>query len=108
MTQKRLGMLFDVESHTINYHIKKIFSDSELQEEATTRKFRIVQNEGNRTINRDIVHYNLQMIIAVGFKVNSQRAVQFRKWVDQIASEYIIKGWVMDDERLIKGTLSYR
>ncbi len=104
LTQKMLGVLFGVESHTINYHIKKIFADSELAEVATTRKFRIVQNEGNRTITRDIVHYNLSMIIAVGFKVNSERAVQFRKWVNQIASEYTIKGWVMDDERLKQGT----
>ncbi len=104
LTQKMLGMLFGVESHTINYHIKKIFADSELTEEATTRKFRLVQNEGSRTITRDIVHYNLSMIIAVGFKVNSERAVQFRKWVNQIASEYTIKGWVMDDERLKQGT----
>ncbi len=104
LTQKMLGMLFDVEPHTINYHIKKIFADSELTEGATTRKFRIVQNEGGRTISRDVVHYNLSMIIAVGFKVNSERAVQFRKWVNQIASEYTIKGWVMDDERLKRGT----
>lgn len=104
LTQKMLGMIFDVEPHTINYHIKKIFADSELTEEATTRKFRIVQNEGNRTITRDIVHYNLSMIISVGFKVNSEKAVQFRKWVNQIASEYTIKGWVMDDERLKRGT----
>jgi len=104
LTQKMLGMLFDVEPHTINYHIKKIFADGELAEEATTRKFRIVQNEGGRTITRDVVHYSLSMIIAVGFKVNSERAVQFRKWVNQIASEYTIKGWVMDDERLKRGT----
>ncbi len=104
LTQKMLGMLFDVESHTINYHIKKIFADSELTEEATTRKFRIVQNEGGRTVGRDVVHFNLSMIIAVGFKVNSERAVQFRKWVNQIAAEYTIKGWVMDDERLKRGT----
>ena len=68
-------LLFDIESHTINYDIKMIFADSELIEVATTRKFRIVQNEGNRTITRDIVHYNLSMIIAVGFKVNSERAI---------------------------------
>ncbi len=104
LTQKMMGLLFDVESHTINYHIKKIFDDSELIESSTTRKFRIVQNEGNRSISREVVHYNLQMIIAVGFKVNSERAVQFRKWVNQIATEYTIKGWVMDDERLIRGT----
>lgn len=104
LTQKMMGLLFDVESHTINYHIKKIFDDNELLKEATARNFRVVQNEGDRTISRDLIHYNLQMIIAVGFKVNSERAVQFRKWVNQIATEYTIKGWVMDDERLIKGT----
>ena len=76
LTQKMLGILFNVESHTINYHIKKIFNDNELLENSTTRKFRIVQNEGARTIGRDLIHYNLQMIIAIGFKVNSERAVQ--------------------------------
>lgn len=73
-------------------------------ESLTTRKFRIVQNEDDRAIGRDVIHYNLQMIIAIGFKVNSERAVQFRKWVNEIATEYTIKGWVMDDERLVKGT----
>ena len=94
--------LFNVGS--LSYHIKKIFADSELQEEPTIRKFRIVQNEGNRRIEREVSHYSLQMIIAVGFKVNSERAVQFRKWVNSIAMEYTIKGWVMDDERLKQGT----
>ena len=101
LTQKMLGILFDVEPHTVNYHIKKIFADSELGEDSVTRKFRITADDG-KTYNTK--HYNLQMIIAVGFKVNSERAVQFRKWVNQIASEYTIKGWVMDDERLIRGT----
>ncbi len=104
LTQKMLGVLFNVETHTINYHIKKIFNDNELLESLTTRKFRIVQNEGDRAIGRDVIHYNLQMIIAIGFKVNSERAVQFRKWVNEIATEYTIKGWVMDDERLAQGT----
>lgn len=104
LTQKMLGVLFNVETHTINYHIKKIFSDNELLESLTTRKFRIVQNEGDRSIVRNVIHYNLQMIIAIGFKVNSEKAVQFRKWVNEIATEYTIKGWVMDDERLAKGT----
>jgi hypothetical protein len=104
LTQKMLAVLYDVDVRTVNYHIKKIFGDSELQEEATIRKFRIVQSEGERSIERDVNHYNLQMIIAVGFKVNSERAVQFRKWVNQIASDYTIKGWVMDDERLKRGT----
>ena len=104
LTQKMLATLYDVEVPTINYHIKKIFRDSELQSEATIRKFLIVQNEGTREVSRAVEHYNLQMIIAVGFKVNSERAVQFRKWVNQIAKEYTIKGWVMDDERLKRGT----
>lgn len=104
LTQKAMGLLYNVETHTINYHIKKIFADSELEEDSTIRKFRIVHNEGDRQIEREVAHYNIQMIIAVGFKVNSERAVQFRKWVNQIASEYTIKGWVMDDERLKRGT----
>lgn len=104
LTQKMLATLYDVDVRTINYHIKKIFEDGELQEVATIRKFRIVQSEGERAIERDVNHYNLQMIIAVGFKVNSERAVQFRKWVNQIASSYTIKGWVMDDDRLKRGT----
>ena len=104
LTQKMMATLYDVDVRTINEHIKKIYSDSELEEEATIRNFRIVQTEGSRQVERDIKHYNLQMIIAVGFKVNSERAVQFRKWVNQIAKDYTIKGWVMDDERLKRGT----
>lgn len=101
LTQKMLATLYDVETHTINYHIKKIFADSELQESAVIRNYRITASDG-KTYNTK--HYNLQMIIAVGFKVNSERAVQFRKWVNQIAKDYTIKGWVMDDERLKRGT----
>ena len=104
LTQKRMATLYDVGSPTINEHIKKIYADSELEEAATIRNFRIVQTEGSRQVTRDTKHYSLQMIIAVGFKVNSERAVQFRKWVNQIAKDYTIKGWVMDDERLKRGT----
>mgnify|MGYP004528904155 FL=1 len=104
LTQKMMATLYDVGLPTINEHIKKIYADSELEESATIRNFRIVQTEGTRQVARDTKHYNLQMIIAVGFKVNSERAVQFRKWVNQIAKEYTIKGWVMDDERLKRGT----
>lgn len=104
LTQKMMATLYDVDVRTINEHIKKIYSDSELEEDATIRNFRIVQTEGSRQVTRDTKHYNLQMIIAVGFKVNSERAVQFRKWVNQIAKNYTIKGWVMDDERLKRGT----
>ena len=104
LTQKMIATLYDVDVRTINEHIKKIYSDSELEEDSTIRNFRIVQTEGSRQVTRDTKHYNLQMIIAVGFKVNSERAVQFRKWVNQIAKDYTIKGWVMDDERLKRGT----
>ena len=104
LTQKMMAALYDVTAPTINEHIKKVFADSELQPESTIRKFRIVQTEGARQVSREVNHYSLQMIIAVGFKVNSERAVQFRKWVNQIAKEYTIKGWVMDDERLKRGT----
>ncbi len=104
LTQKKLAQLYDVNIRTVNEHIKKIYADHELSEETTIRNFRIVQNEGGRTVRRKVNHYNLQMIIAVGFKVNSERAVQFRKWVNHIAKEYTIKGWVMDDERLKRGT----
>ena len=88
---------------TINEHIKKIYADSELEESATIRNFRIVQTEGTRQVIRDTKHYNLQMIIAVGFKVNNQRAVQFRKWANTIVKDYTIKGWAIDDERLKTG-----
>ena len=104
LTQKMMATLYDVDVRTINEHIKKIYSDSELEENSTIRNFRIVQTEGSRQVTRDTKHYNLQMIIAVGFKVNSERAIQFRKWVNQIAKDYTIKGWVMDDERLKRGT----
>ena len=89
---------------TIRDHIKKVYSDSELEETATIRKFRIVQTEGSRQVQREVNHYNLQMIMAVGFKVNNERAVQFRKWANGIVKDYTIKGWVMDDERLKRGT----
>lgn len=101
LTQKMMATLYDVDVRTINYHIKKIFSDSELQENSVIRKFRITADDG-KSYNTN--HYSLEMIIAVGFKVNSERAVQFRKWVNQIAKDYTIKGWVMDDERLKRGT----
>ena len=80
LTQKMMAVLYDVAISTINEHIKKIYADSELEQEATIRKFRIVQTEGLRQVSREVAHYNLQMIIAVGFKVNNERAVQFRKW----------------------------
>ena len=103
LTQKMMAALYDVDVRTINEHIKKIYSDSELEEDSTIRNFRIVQTEGSRQVTRDTKHYNLQMIIAVGFKVNNERAVQFRKWANGIVKDYTIKGWVIDDERLKNG-----
>lgn len=104
LTQKMMATLYDVGLPTINEHIKNIYTDSELEEMATIRNFRIVQTEGTRQVTRDTKHYNLQMIIAVGFKVNNERAVQFRKWANGIVKEYTIKGFAMDDERLKRGT----
>ncbi len=103
LTQKMLATLYDVDVRTINEHMQKIYFDNELEQESTIRNFRIVQNEGSRQVARDIKHYNLQMIIAVGFKVNNERAVQFRKWANQIVKDYTIKGFAMDDERLKNG-----
>ena len=103
LTQKMMATLYDVDVRTISDHIKKVYSDSELEASATIRKFRIVQTEGSRQVQRETNHYNLQMIIAVGFKVNNERAVQFRKWANRIVKDYTIKGWVMDDERLKNG-----
>ena len=103
LTQKMIATLYDVSLPTINEHIKKIYADSEMEQGATIRKFRIVQAEGMRQVERDVNHYNLQMIIAVGFKVNNERAVQFRKWANSIVKDYTVKGWAIDDERLKNG-----
>ena len=101
LTQKMMATLYNVETDTINYHIKKILHDSELQEDSVVRKFRITAAD-SKSYNTN--HYSLEMIIAVAFKVNSERAVQFRKWVNQIAKDYTIKGWAMDVERIKRGT----
>lgn len=103
LTQKMMATLYDVSVAAINQHIKKIYEDSELEPESTIKKFLIVQMEGSRQVSREVAHYNLQMIIAVGFKVNNERAVQFRKWANVIVKNYTIKGWVLDDERLKNG-----
>lgn len=101
LTQKVMSQLYEVTVPTINYHINKIFKDSELQKDSVIRKFLITADDG-KPYNTN--HYSLEMVIAVGFKVNSEKAVQFRKWVNSIAKEYTIKGWVMDVERLKRGT----
>lgn len=97
LTQRMLGVLYNVETHTINYHLKKVFSDSELEETAVIRNFRITAADGK---SYDTKHYNLAAIFAVGYKVNSERAIQFRKWATGIIESFTIKGFAMDDERL--------
>ncbi len=97
LSQKMMGMLYNIETHTVNYHLKKIFFDAELQKNSVIREFRITASDGK---NYDTQHYNLSAIIAVGYKVNSERAVQFRKWATQILQEFTIKGFALDDERL--------
>lgn len=103
LTQKMMAALYDVSVAAVSQHIKRIYEDGELLPEATIKKYLTVQSEGTRQVSRNLDHYNLQMIIAVGFKVNNQRAVQFRKWAGQIVKDYTIQGWTMDKERLKKG-----
>lgn len=103
LNQKKMAELFGVESHTITYHLKEIFKSGELNELATARKIRVVQKEGNRDVARDLDFYNLDAIIAVGYRVNSFQATQFRIWATQTLREFIIKGFVLDDERLKQG-----
>jgi hypothetical protein len=103
LSQKKMGELFNVESHTITYHLKEIFKSQELDENSTARKIRVVQKEGERAVTREIDFYNLDAIIAVGYRVNSYEATQFRIWATQTLKEFIIKGFAMDDERLKNG-----
>ncbi len=104
LTQKMMAALYDVSVPAINQHLKRIFADNELRRKATIKKYLIVQNEGNRQVKREVDHYNLQAIIAVGFKIENERAVQFRKWANQIVKDYTIQGWAMDVERLKHGS----
>jgi hypothetical protein len=103
LTQKGMGELFGVTKKTISEHLANIFGSNELQKEATVRNFRTVQQEGERLVNRDIEYYNLDAIISVGYRVNSSKATQFRIWATQTLKEYIIKGFVLDDNRLKQG-----
>ena len=104
LTQRLMSELYQVGVNTINHHIKAIYQDGELSPEATIRQYRIVQTEGLRKIARLVEHYNLDMILAVGYRVRSTRGVQFRQWATARLSEYIVKGFVLDDERLKGGS----
>ena len=100
LTQKQLGELFNIEIHTINYHIKNIFKQKELIQNPTTRKIRIVQKEGNREVERDVEHYNLDMIISIGYRVNSITATKFRQWATSVLKNYIQNGYVINGEKI--------
>lgn len=103
LSQKKMAELFGIGVQTINHHLQEIYKSNELSEMATIRKYRIVQTEGSRAVSRKVDFYNLDAIIAVGYRVNSREATQFRIWATQILREYLIKGFVMDDERLKQG-----
>lgn len=103
LNQKMIASLFEVEVNTINYHLKEIYKSSELQEAATIRSFRIVKTEGKREVSRDVEFYNLDVIISVGYRVNSQRATQFRQWATSVLRDFAIRGYVLDKERLKNG-----
>ena len=104
LTQKKLSELFGVEVQTINYHLKEIFKSGELSEKSTIRKIRIVQREGTREVSREVDFYNLDAIIAVGYRVSSFEATQFRIWATGVLKDFLIKGFAMDDERLKQGS----
>ena len=103
LTQKAMAELFGCSSDNISLHLKNIYKDEELSEEATTEIFSVVQNEGNRQIKRKVTCYNLDAIIAVGYRVNSKKATKFRQWATQTLKEYIIKGFVLNDDMMKNG-----
>jgi hypothetical protein len=104
LTQKAMAALFDTSTDNISFHLKNIYSDGELAEEATTENFSVVQTEGKREVQRNLNFYNLDAIISVGYRVNSAKATQFRIWATKTLKEFIQKGFVLDDERLKQGS----
>lgn len=100
LNQKQIADLFDIKSNTVTEHIKHIFDEGELDEASTARSYRVVQREGERDIEREITYYNLKVILAIGYRVRSKRGTQFRKWATSTLNEYLVKGFVMNDERL--------
>ena len=104
LSQKLMAALFAVDVRTINEHLKTIYEQGEVEPEATIRKFRIVQKEGNREVTRNVDFYNLDAIISVGYRVNSVRATQFRQWATRVLREFAIKGYVLDKKRLENGS----
>jgi len=106
-SQKQLAEVFNVDVRTINEHIKNIFSEDELEENLTIRKFRIVQKEGTKEVSRNISHYNLDMIISVGYRVNSKVATKFRRWATQTLKQHITQGYTINQKMLDEKKIFY-
>ena len=104
LTQKAIGELFDIDRTVVTKHIKNIYSSFELAESSTSANFALVQKEGNREVNRFVTYYNLDMVISVGYRTNSDRAIQFRRWATNILREFSKKGYIIDKKRMINGT----
>jgi hypothetical protein len=104
LTQKLIAKLFDINVATVNEHLKNIFKTNELEENSTIRKFLIVQKEGKREVSRNIDHYNLEVIISLGYRINSNKATEFRRWATQVLKTFTTRGYVLDNERLKNGS----
>ena len=107
LNQEQLAEIYATTQQNVSQHIKNIYNDGELSEEATHKKILLVRDEGNRKVNRDIDHYNLDVIIALGYRIQSQVATRFRQWATRLLHEYVVKGFTMDDERLKQGGARY-
>ena len=103
LTQKAIGELFNTTRNNITMHINDIYNSYELEQNSTSKKFLLVQKEGNREITRNILYYNLDMVISVGYRTNSDRAIQFRRWATYILKEFSKKGYIIDKKRMSKG-----
>ena len=103
LNQTSLSKLFETTRNNITMHIKNIYDDQELEESSTSKESLLVQKEGNRNVKRTVIYYNLDMIISIGFRVNSKKAIKFRTWANKIIKEYMIKGFTLDDDRFLKG-----
>ena len=105
LTQKQIAELFDKDIRTINEHIKFIYKEEELVENSTIRNFRIVQKEGNREVSRDIIHYNLDVVISIGYRANSKKATKFRQWATKVLKEYIFNGYAINSHKITEQRL---
>ena len=107
LTQKQMSLLFMINENVITYHIKEVFKNKELDEFSTTRKIRVVRMEGNRKVTRNILFLNLEMIILIGYRVNSIKGMQFRMWANKVLKEYLLKGYVINENRVIVSNENY-